>query len=87
MSNISESHFGPDSVRKINVTYHNAKRTKLKGSIKGKLFFCVLMSMNSLNQRIHLFSVTSQEANFKLAIFYFYCIVRTTLLAKIKSIV
>ncbi len=45
MRNINESHFGPDSIRKINVTYQNTKRTKLKGSIKGKFFFCVLMSI------------------------------------------
>ncbi len=36
MMNINESHFGPDSVRKINVTYQNAKRKKLKGSIKDR---------------------------------------------------
>ncbi len=40
MRNINESHFGPDSNRKINVTYHNAKWKKSKGSIKGKFFFC-----------------------------------------------
>jgi hypothetical protein len=45
MRNINESHFGPDSVGKIKVSYQNAKRTKLKGSIKGKFFFCVLMSI------------------------------------------
>jgi hypothetical protein len=45
MRNINESHFGPDSVGKINITYQNAKRAKLKGSIKGKFFFCVLMSI------------------------------------------
>jgi hypothetical protein len=45
MRNIDESHFGPDSVGKINVMYQNAKRTKSKGSIKGKFFFCVLMSI------------------------------------------
>ncbi len=45
MRNINESHFGPDSVGKINVTYQNAKKTKSKGSIKGKFFFCVLKSI------------------------------------------
>ncbi len=45
MWNIDGSHFGPDSVRKINVTYQNAKRNKLKGSIKSKFFFCVTMYM------------------------------------------
>jgi hypothetical protein len=44
MRNINGSHFGPDSVGKINVTYQNAKMAKSKGSIKGKFFFCVLMS-------------------------------------------
>ncbi len=39
MRNIDESHFAPDSVGKINVTYQNAKRKKLKGSIKGN-FLC-----------------------------------------------
>ncbi len=38
MRNIDESHLGPDSVGKIIVVYQNAKRTKLKGSIKGKVF-------------------------------------------------
>jgi hypothetical protein len=52
MRNIDESHFGPDSVGKINVTYQNAKRSRLKGSIKGKFFFCVLMSICT---RTHLF--------------------------------
>jgi hypothetical protein len=42
--NIDESHFGPDFVKKINVTYQNAKRTMSKGSFEGKFFFCVLMS-------------------------------------------
>jgi hypothetical protein len=45
MRNIDESHFGPDSVRKINVTYQNANRTKSKESIKGKFLFSVLMSI------------------------------------------
>jgi hypothetical protein len=45
--NIDESHFGPDSVGKINVAYQNAKRTKSKGSIKGKVFLCVDVYMNS----------------------------------------
>ncbi len=47
MRNIDESHFGPDSVRKINVAYQNAKRTKSKGSIKSKVFLCVDVYMNS----------------------------------------
>ena len=45
MRNINESHFGPGSVGKINVTYQNATRTKSKGSIKDKFFFCVSMSI------------------------------------------
>ncbi len=40
MRNINESHFGPDSVGKINVTNQNAKRKKSKGSIEGTFFFC-----------------------------------------------
>jgi hypothetical protein len=47
MRNIDESHFGPDSVGKINVVYQNAKRTKSKRSIKGKVFLCVDVYMNS----------------------------------------
>jgi hypothetical protein len=47
MRNIDESYCGPDSVRKINVAYQNAKRTKLKGSIKGKVFLCVDVYVNS----------------------------------------
>jgi hypothetical protein len=39
MRNINESHFGPGSVGKINVTYQNATRTKSKGSIKGNSSF------------------------------------------------
>jgi hypothetical protein len=35
MRNIDESHFAPDSVGNIHVTYQNAKRKKLKVSIKG----------------------------------------------------
>jgi hypothetical protein len=38
MMNVEESHFAPDSVGKINVTYQNAKRKKSKGSIKGNFF-------------------------------------------------
>jgi hypothetical protein len=30
MTNINESHFGPDSVGEINITYQNAKKTKSK---------------------------------------------------------
>ncbi len=44
MRNIDESHFAPDSVGKINFTYQNAKRKKLKGSIKG-IFFMWNVSM------------------------------------------
>ncbi len=44
MRSVNENHFGPDSVGKINITYQNAKKTKSKVSIKGKFFFCVLMS-------------------------------------------
>jgi hypothetical protein len=40
MRNINGSHFVPDSVGKINITYQNAKRKKSKGSIKDKFFFC-----------------------------------------------
>jgi hypothetical protein len=48
MRNIDESHFGPDSVGKINVTYQNAKRTKAKGSIKRLiLLLCIDVYMNS----------------------------------------
>ncbi len=47
MRNIDDSHFGPDSVRKINVSYQNAKRTKSKGSMKGKCFLCIDVYMNS----------------------------------------
>jgi hypothetical protein len=47
MRNIDESHFGPDSVGKIKVAYQNAKRTKSKGSIKGKFFLCIDFYMNS----------------------------------------
>jgi hypothetical protein len=51
MRNIDESHFGPDSVQKINISYQNAKRKKLKESIKGKCFFlCNHAYMNSLIQ-------------------------------------
>ncbi len=46
MRNIDESHFKPDSVGKINVVYQNAKRTKSKGSIKGKVFLCVDVNIN-----------------------------------------
>jgi hypothetical protein len=45
--NINDSHFGPDSVGKINVLYQNAKRTKSKGSMKGKFFLCIDVYMNS----------------------------------------
>jgi hypothetical protein len=48
MRNIDESHFGPDSVGKIDVAYQNAKRTKSNGSIKGKVFLCVDVYMNSI---------------------------------------
>jgi hypothetical protein len=48
MSNIDDSHFGPDSVGKINVLYQNAKRTKSKGSMKGKFFLCIVLHMNSI---------------------------------------
>ncbi len=48
MRNINDSHFGPDSVGKINVSYQNAKRTKLKGSMKGKFFLCIVLYMNSI---------------------------------------
>jgi hypothetical protein len=47
MRNIDEKHFGRDSVGKINVAYQNAKRTKMKGSIKGKFFWCIDVYMNS----------------------------------------
>jgi hypothetical protein len=40
MRKIDDRHFGPDFVGKINVSYQNVKRTKSKGSIKGK--FCVI---------------------------------------------
>ncbi len=36
MRKIDDRHFGPDSVGKIDVSYQNVKRTKSKGSIKGK---------------------------------------------------
>ncbi len=39
MGSIDESHFASDSFEKINDTYQNAKRKKLKGSIKGNFFF------------------------------------------------
>jgi hypothetical protein len=39
MRNINESHFAPDSVGKINVTYQHAKQKKSKESIKG-IFSC-----------------------------------------------
>jgi hypothetical protein len=38
--NINDSHFGPDSVGKMNVSYQNAKRKKSKRSMKGKFFLC-----------------------------------------------
>jgi hypothetical protein len=47
MRNIDESQFRPDSVGKINIAYQHAKRTKSKGSIKGKVFLCVDVYMNS----------------------------------------
>ncbi len=46
MRNIDDCHFGPDSVGKINVLYQNVKRTKLKGSIKGKFVLCFELYMN-----------------------------------------
>ncbi len=36
MRKIDDRHFRPDSVGKINVLYQDVKRTKSKGSIKGK---------------------------------------------------
>jgi hypothetical protein len=47
MRNIDESHFRPDSVGKINVACKISKKTKSKGSIKGKVFLCVDVYMNS----------------------------------------
>ncbi len=47
MRNIDDRLFGPDSVKKINVLYQNVKRTKLKGSIKGKFVLCFELYMNS----------------------------------------
>jgi hypothetical protein len=47
MRNINDSHFGPDSVGKINVLYQNAKRTKSIGSMKGKFFLCIDVYKNS----------------------------------------
>ncbi len=35
MRQIDDSHFAPHSVRKINVTYQHAKKTKSKASLKG----------------------------------------------------
>jgi hypothetical protein len=63
MRKIDDRHFGPDSVGKINVLYQNVKRTKSKGSIKGKFVLCfelymnsfMLLSMNSMLICIHLF--------------------------------
>ncbi len=48
MRNIDDSHFGPDSVGKINVLYQNAKRTNSKGSMKGKFFLCIVLYMKSI---------------------------------------
>jgi hypothetical protein len=48
MRNIDDSHFGPDSVGKINVSYQNAKRTKSKGSMKGKFFLCIVQYIYSV---------------------------------------
>ncbi len=47
MRKIDDRHFGPDSVGKINVLYQNVKRTKSKGSIKGKFVLCFKLYMNS----------------------------------------
>jgi hypothetical protein len=47
MRKIDDHHFGPDSVGKINVSYQNVKRTKSKGSIKGKFVLCFELYMNS----------------------------------------
>jgi hypothetical protein len=47
MRKIYDRHFGPDSVGKINVLYQNVKRTKSKGSIKGKSVLCFELYKNS----------------------------------------
>jgi hypothetical protein len=48
MRDIDDSHFGPDSIGKINVLYQNAKRTNSKGSMKGKFLLCNVLYMNSI---------------------------------------
>jgi hypothetical protein len=47
MRKIDDHNFEPDSVKKINVLYQNVKKTKLKGSIKGKFVLCFELYMNS----------------------------------------
>ncbi len=47
MRKIDDHHCGPDLVGKINLSYQNGKRTKLKGSIKGKFVLCFELYMNS----------------------------------------